>query len=192
MSWTSCRQGFRAVEFRKGTIGRLARIQQGGRPEEGEGHGRTEPPVGERESDRPGAPPGRAALRPGAGPHGSRGHQGGTPGRRGDPLPRPLGQKAVLLLGPVQLGQEVPLHRPQEGRREGGAAGAGQGLGRGGAELPARHHREDGLRLREPEGAEPAHHHGECLGLRAVRALQGQHRLRPHRPDHVGDHHGHG
>ena len=33
----------------------------------------------------------------------------------------------------------------------------------------------------------PPHHHGQRLGLRAVRALQGQHRLRPHRPDHVWD-----
>ena len=79
--------------------------------------------------------------------------------------------------------------RKEEG--EGGPAQADQGFRRARAELPPRDHRGDGLRVRRAEGAEPPHHHGQRLRLRAVRSLSRPDRLRPHRPDHVRHRHGH-
>ena len=68
--------------------------------------------------NRPRTPPGRPPLRPSPRPHGRRSHQSRAPRRRGNPLPRPLGQQTIVLLGAVQLRQKIPVHRPPQRRRQ--------------------------------------------------------------------------
>ena len=142
--------------------------------------------------DRSGSPSGRTALRADTGPPGRGSHQDRTHRRRGNALPRAMGAQTERLLGAGQQRQEEREHGLAQGRGEGGLAQADQSVGRVRTELSPWHHRRDGLRVRGAESAEPAHHHGERLGIRAIRPVSRPDRLRPHRPDHVRYRHGHG
>src|SRR5207247_1694453 len=97
--------------------------------------------------DRSRASSGGTPLRPGARSSRRRSHQDRAPGWRGDSLPRAVGPQAERVLGPVQLRQEERQHGLAQGGREDGPAKADQGLRRGRAELSARDHRGDGLRV---------------------------------------------
>ena len=155
-------------------------------------HGRTEPSPGERQSHRPGPTPGRATLRPGPGTHGRRGHQGRAPGRRGNPLPRPLGQKAVFLLGPVQLRQRSPSPSTSARRRARRCCGNWSRSPtywcRTSAPAPSR---TWASATRPSRNSTPASSWSTSPPTGSS-GLPRQHRLRPHRADHVGHHHGHG
>ena len=103
---------------------------------------------------------------------------------RGDESRRngPHRPRTERLLGTVQQRQEEPCHQSAHRRGQGGPKRAGQGLRYTPPELPPRDDRDDGLRLRDAEGAEPADSHDKRLRLRPVRPLQRQGRLRSDRP----------
>ena len=128
--------------------------------------------------------PGGSPHRPRPGAAGRGGHQGRGAGRRRESPAGTVRARPERLLGAVQQRQEEPGAQPAEraGARRGAAPG--RGVRRADPELPARHDRGHGARVRTAEGAEPRPHHGERVGLRPVRPVPRPHRLRPHRAGH--------